>query len=360
MNCFPFYTIITATAAASTLSYASLPMAETVSCLHYAFSQQEATALLNEADDFIDMLNDGRQDRQADAIFHAIGGNSAELATLRNSRNSLGTLSDKVERTDIHGEAASRGVAMRLYRPKDSAGKQIPLLVYLHGGGWTIGSINSCASFCDELAASGNVMVLAVDYSLAPENNYPKGLFDCVSAVEYAFAKAKEWGSSPESVSIGGDSSGGNLALATCLYLQDDSSFNHTIKSLLLFYPVVKAYNDKSDSWKKYSRGYALDSRLMEAFNKAYIAEGDCHDPVVSPADATDDQLRKLPPMLIISAERDILCDQGKEFTSRVKNLGNNVERIEFPGAVHLFITVKGQPTAFNKAVALSGKFLKE
>jgi putative alpha/beta hydrolase R526 len=334
------------------LSYANLPLKSLP-------TEKEKIAMLNEADDFIDEINDGRQDRQSDAIYHAIQGQPAELIELRNSRNTATNLSDKVERKDFYGEGASRSVAMRLYRPFTHKSCKLPLLIYFHGGGWTIGSLNSCAKFCDVLAASEEAIVLAVDYSLAPEKSYPHGLLDCVSAVEYAFSHADEWGSSPDMVSVGGDSSGANLALATAMYLKDDSSIKNRIKSLVLFYPVVKAYPDGLPSWKKFSRGYGLDARLMEAFNKAYVAGGDAKDPLISPGDASDDKLKGLPPMLLIGAERDILVDQGKEFYDRVKKAGKDMERIEFPGAVHLFITVPGQATAFSKAVELTAKFLK-
>lgn len=334
------------------LSYAKLPQKSLP-------TEKESIAMLNEADDFIDEINDGRQDRQSDAVYHAIQGQPAELIELRNSRNTAAKLSDKVERKDFYGEGASRSVAMRLYRPLAHESRKLPLLIYLHGGGWTIGSINSCAKFCDALAATGEAIVLAVDYSLAPEKSYPHGMLDCVSAVEYAFAHADEWGSSSDMVSIGGDSSGANLALATAMYLKDGSSIKDKVKSLVLFYPVVKAYPDGLPSWKKYSRGYGLDARLMGAFNKAYVAGGDEKNPLISPADASDDKLKELPPMLIIGAGRDILVDQGKEFSDRINKIGKEVEHIEFPGAVHLFITVPGQSTAFSKAVDLTTGFLK-
>ncbi|MDE5712505.1 MAG: alpha/beta hydrolase [Muribaculaceae bacterium] len=334
-------------------------------------TEKEKTAFLNEADDFIDDMAEGLQDRQCDAVLHSIRGEGAELMRIRMSRNEEVALSSNVERKDLTGDGAARGLQMRLYKPSTAGkdGAKIPLLVYLHGGGWTFGSINSCSLFCDALASNENVMVLAVDYRLAPENPFPAGLMDCVSAVEYAMSHAEEWGSSQELVSLGGDSSGGNLAVAASLYLQDQAKLS-PIKSLVLFYPVVKAYADGSSSWKEYSRGYGLNSRLMNSFNEAYagssVATGSTqnkeksenHNPLVSPAEAEKSQLAKLPPVLIIGAERDILYDQGKEFASVLHQSGNSVEHITFPGSVHLFITVKGQPTAFSKAVTLSGAFL--
>ena len=327
-------------------------------------TSEDHNKMLNEADDLIDEMADGLQDHQADAIYHAMRGMGGELATIRNVRNSPSTSLGGVERIDIEGDGRARGMKMRLYKPGKKTSKALPLLVYFHGGGWTFGGLESCASFCESLAATGNLMVLAVDYRLAPENSFPAGLNDCEGSVEYAMTHAEEWGSRPDLVSVGGDSAGGNLALASAMQLSDRKGVPAKIKSIVLIYPVVKSYNDKSASWKKYSRGYGLDGRLMEAFNEAYAGGAGklnemMKNPKFSPAHAADSDLRKLPPVLMIAAERDILCDQGKEFAIHLKNLGNKVERIEFPGAIHTFATVKGQPTAFNKAVELTSLFIK-
>ncbi len=105
------------------------------------------------------------------------------------------------------------------------------------------------------------------------------------------------------------------------------------VKSLILFYPVVKAYADNSKSWKTYSRGYGLDSRLMEAFNEAYLSSSNVEAtaPDVSPGDSSDEKLSKMPRVLLISAERDILTGQGKEFIERLQSVGSDADRIEFP-----------------------------
>ncbi|MDE6794724.1 MAG: alpha/beta hydrolase [Muribaculaceae bacterium] len=328
-------------------------------------SHEEQIKMLNEADDFIDDMADGLQDRQADAVYHAMRGMGGELATVRNMRNGVSTPAAGVERIDIKGDGSARGIAMRLYRPEKKSKSALPLLVYFHGGGWTIGSLNSCAEFCDALAATGDMMVLAVDYRLAPENPFPDGINDCVGSVEYALSHAKEWGSSTGLISVGGDSAGGNLALATAMEMAQRDDVKEKLRSVVLIYPVTKVYNDKSASWKEYSRGYGLDGRLMEAFNEAYLfgskpTESAIKNPKVSPAHASDADLKNLPPVLMISAQRDILYDQGKEFTSRLKKLGKSVDHVDFPGAIHTFATVKGQPTAFKKAVMLTSAFLKE
>lgn len=305
--------------------------------------------MADEADRFLHAMPDSLQARQTEAILTAIQGDGSLLSAVRQSRNATACLPDNVTATYVSPE-------LRLYQPAGS-NRQLPLLVYFHGGGWTFGSINSCARFCGEIAATGKAMVLAVDYALAPEHPYPEGLEDCRNAILTAFSKAEEWGADPNAISVGGDSSGGNLAIASTLKTIEEND-SCPIKSLLLFYPVVKAFADGSPSWNTYGKGFALDSRLMDAFNRAYTQQQSADNPFVSVALADNRLLCKLPPTLLIAAERDILCDQGKDFSRTLKSLGVDVRREEFTGSVHLFITVAGQESAFRKAVSISADFL--
>lgn len=199
----------------------------------------------------------------------------------------------------------------------------------------------------------GGVNVLAVDYRLAPEYPYPVPLDDCEAAIRLALEKAGEWGCSPKRIIVGGDSSGGNLAIASAMRMGEGD-----VSGLLLFYPVTKAWNDGSRSWLKYGKGFGLDGDLMEAFNRSYISPERARDAEISPMCADDEALRRLPRTLLIAAGRDILADQGKEFVKRIKALGVDATRIEFPEAVHLFITVPGQDAAFKEAVDKTIRFL--
>ena len=327
-------------------------------------TEDDKVKMLNEADDFIDEIPEGQPDRQADAILHALQGSGAELDAVRQSRNLTPQYSANVEVKDITPtEGSARGIAMRLYRPKSANGKQLPLLLYFHGGGWCFGSLNSCAAYCNALASEGNVAVLAVDYSLAPENPFPGGLSDCIAATEYAFGNSAELGTSPALISLGGDSAGGNLALATSMYFSTNKP-KDKIRSLVLYYPVVDIKNENAGSWKEFSRGYGLDRRLMDSFILGYDDKGKAADEIgniskevlKSPIKGDEELLKKLPPILMVSAGRDILVDQGRAFAEKV----GGVERVEFPGAVHLFITVPGQETAFRNAVEITGSFLSE
>ena len=298
----------------------------------------------HEADAFIGHMPSSLQSHQAEAVARAIDGDSYLLNMVRSSRNTQPQLPDGVV-------ASSPAPNLRLYTPV-SRSRQLPLLVYFHGGGWTFGSINSCSAFCAALVARGDVMVLAVDYRLVPENPYPAGLDDCVDAIEFARKHALDWGADPLRISAGGDSSGGNLAIASSLRLPD------ALSSLVLFYPVTKAFADGSQSWNTYGKGYGLDARLMEEFNRAYTIDANALHPLISPACAPFAALTHLPPVLLIGAGRDILCQQGTDFAALLGSLGVEVEHIMIQGAVHLFITVDGQPTARRQSVDIAHRWL--
>lgn len=308
-------------------------------------SRADYRLMRQEADAFLAGMAPDLQHRQAEAVRKAIDGDDKALQEVRNSRNQAPALSANVTTRMLTDR-------LRLYELADGNGAPVPALVYLHGGGWTFGSLNSCAGFCDAVAASGAAKVIAVDYRLAPENPYPAGLDDCIAAMRYVVRNAGLLGIDPQRIAIGGDSSGGNLAIATALAQE----CRGLAEALLLFYPVTKAYCDNSASWAEYGAGYGLDAEIMEEFNRAYLAGSDAAAPAVSVAHATDEELAALPRTLLIAAGRDILRDQGSEFAAR---LGSKAMRIEYPGATHLFITVPGQDRAFGKSVSLAARFLR-
>lgn len=326
--------------------------------------EEDAGILMRkEAQAFLSSLPDGLQKSQEDAVRSAIRGDVSALYAVRSSRNREPEVPDDVKTQDI-------GRHYRLFRPAGYEGTSLPVLVYLHGGGWCFGSINSCTRFCAELSRKAKMAVLAVDYPLAPEHPYPAALDACTEAVMFAYGYAAEYGFDSGRISVGGDSAGGNLALSVALNLmlarkivagqvrkeaEDDIPRLH---SLVLFYPVTKAWADGSQTWQEYGEGYGLDAGLMDAFNEAYVGSADARLPLVSPGEASDEWLGQLPPTLIVNAAHDILLGQGMELAGRLSQAGISVCHSVLPGTVHLFITVPGQPTAFNRSVELAADFL--
>lgn len=310
----------------------------------------DAKQCKKEADAFRKAMPKGRQHDQSMAVLEAYSGQPEALMKVRKSRSQSPVLRDGVVADEV-------SPIITMYRPADWQELEypMPILIYLHGGGWAFGSRNSCAKFCMEMATR-DVVVLDVEYSLAPDCPFPAALDDVLGAIALARANAVAWGSRPELISVGGDSAGGNLSLAAALALQDsDATFS--LNSLVLFYPVVKAYADNSYSWNTFAQGYGLDAELMDAFNVAY-ASGREYEPLVSPAHASDEALAKLPAILLIAADRDVLRDQGQEFAARISNLGVSVQNVIVPNSIHLFITVDGQPTAFQYATDITASHL--
>lgn len=325
-----------------------------------SFAQSYVDTMRIEAIHFIDNLPADLQGNQNKAIKTAISGDLTALNNVRNSRNTKPYIPSGVNAIDLCEK-------YRLFTPKEPGKSSSRLLIYLHGGGWCFGSINSCTAFCSELVKTSGMSVLAVEYPLAPEHPYPAPLNACVDALSYAYGHAEEMGIDPERISIGGDSAGGNLALATAIkmiYTQEQidriglMADLPKIRSLVLFYPVVKVWNDNSESWETFKKGYGLDGEIMETFNDAYLGEADCQFPLISPFNAAHGHLAQLPPTLLINADHDILRDQGKEMFDKMKEAGVEVQREVLPGTTHLFITVLGQPTAFREAVKLATNFL--
>lgn len=318
----------------------------------------QADVMKWEAQTFLAGLPEGLQNSQMEAVRKATGGDTSELMAVRNSRNAASKLPEGVIARDI-------GDKYRLYLPTVPNSNRLPVLIYLHGGGWCFGSINSCARFCAELSRAARIAVLAVDYPLAPEHPYPAALNACTEAVMFVNGNAEEYEFDTGRVSVGGDSAGGNLALATALNLVFAKQIIAgrgeelpSINSLVLFYPVTKALADGSDSWQAYATGYGLDAGLMEAFNKAYIGVNDARLPLISPGLAADEHLKQLPRTLIVNATYDILLSQGTEMAQRLDTLGVEVQHMVLPNTVHLFITVQGQPTAFHESVRMTAEFL--
>ncbi|MGN0886930.1 MAG: alpha/beta hydrolase [Candidatus Spyradenecus sp.] len=293
-----------------------------------------------EAAGFLQALPPGLQARQELAIRQATAGNPAPLERIRAERLKAAKPTPSGNGLRIeNGQAA--GVPFRCYEPEAVPARAT--LLYLHGGGWTIGSRDSCDAFCAALARRATLRVISAEYRLAPEHPYPAALDDCqalLAALRPRF---------PGRWFAAGDSSGGNLALAL--------NRRAPLDALLLYYPVVDATADGSPSWQRYGQGYGLDAGLMEAFNEAYAPEAERRtNPEISPGRCPID--RRLPPTLLIAAECDILTDQGRAFFTAHRAIASPIAYTLIPGSVHLFITVPGQPQARETALARSADFI--
>lgn len=303
----------------------------------FSLDKKAQQQILNEAENWMDDMPEGLFDRLSDAVNHAQHGFYSEIEYFRNAADTVGIGKYKVNIKDING-GKSEEIPMRLYSSYSNSIK--PLLIYFHGGGWTMGSIQTVDKFCRALASEGQVNVVSVSYPLAPEKPYPVGLNKCVEAVEFIKNNISLFESSQDKISLGGDGAGGNLALETFQKLPG----NINIKSLVLFYPLIQTSgNLDPKSKKEYGRGYGFDSRLWEAYISAYQNNSDYYA-----------SSKSLPPTLIISPGKDIIIEEVKNFSLS----DSNITLLEFENALHGFITDGHQNTAFSKAVEFTNLFL--
>jgi len=223
----------------------------------------------------------------------------------------------------------------RLYRarPDGDAGG---LLVYLHGGGWVVGDLDSADNVCRYLAANSGASVLSVDYRLAPEHRFPAAVEDALTAFDYAVRNAATLGARPDAVGVGGDSAGGNLAAVVCQLrtAAERPAFQ------LLFYPATDM-SRKHRSVGLFARGYYLTEAQIDWYRDQYlVAPSDALDPRASPLLA--ENLAGLPPAYIATAGFDPLRDEGERYGQRLREAGVPVEVRRHEQLVHAFVNATG------------------
>jgi len=236
---------------------------------------------------------------------------------------------------DVHEirDVDADGVPCRLYRP--SAIEPLGLLVFLHGGGWVIGDLDSHDNVCRSLANQSGQAVLSVDYRLAPETKFPGAVDDTLHAVRWAYDHAADLGCDPNRLAVGGDSAGGNLAAVAALAHEVPLRFQ------LLIYPVTDA-TMSAPSYAANGEGYFLTAGGMRWFIDHYLDGTDTNprDPRVSPLFATDDALASAPPAMVITAEFDPLRDEGDEYAERLAAAGVPTNHLRFGGMFHGFFSM--------------------
>ncbi len=268
----------------------------------------------------------------------AIGGPPAEVAS--------------VEDRTFSGPAGD--VPVRIYRPTDDAGPQ-PVLVWFHGGGWVLGSIEGSDLTCRNLAAQSGVVIVSVGYRLAPEHPYPSGLDDCYAAMVWVTATAGDLGVDPDRVAVGGDSAGGNLAAVVALAARDRGG--PAVRFQLLVYPVTDALMSHP-SVRDNGQGYMLTDDSMKWFIELYLGErGDPKDPLVSPVYADD--LSGLPPALVITAEYDPLRDEGEAYGTRLQQDRVAAKVSRYDGMIHGFFSMGAIVDAARRATAEAADALR-
>jgi acetyl esterase len=241
-------------------------------------------------------------------------------------------------------------IPVRIYRPEGRA--PFPALVYFHGGGWVIGSLETHDGSCRDLANRAGCVVVSVDYRLAPEHRYPAAAEDCFAATKWVAEHAAELGVDPKRIAIGGDSAGGNLAAVVALMARDRRG--PALRHQLLIYPVADADFTRA-SYRENAEGYLLSTKAMEWFWNHYVPEpARREEPYASPLRAKD--LAGLPPAFVLTAEYDPLRDEGEAYARRLQQAGVPTKLKRYEGAIHGFFAMgllaQVARTAVDDAVA--------
>ena len=247
--------------------------------------------------------------------------------------------STEVTFSDLQIPAATQTIPARLYHCPQ--GTQRPLIVYLHGGGWVIGDLDTHHHFCLALSAASDCSVIALDYRLAPEHPFPAPQDDCLTATEWLAAHALDLTPCNGQLLIAGDSAGANLA--TCLCLELGQSSRQKIVGEMLIYPATDHYSAGSASYVEKAKGQLLTSNLMIWFWDTYLEKRTGAEPEVQRAfPQRSNDLASLPPTLLITAENDPLRDEGRTYAEQLKQAGVPVSYHHFANAEHGFACSAG------------------
>jgi acetyl esterase len=249
------------------------------------------------------------------------------------------------EPDELHSveDADADGVPVRLYRPVETAEPSMAL-VYFHGGGWVAGSIETHDGPCRALAKSAGIVVVSVDYRLAPEHPFPAGLEDAWTATQWVSRNAEELKLDPDRIGVGGDRAGGNLATVVARRARDHAV---PLALQLLLYPITNNAID-TPSYSFFSEGYGLTRNAMQWYWEQNLNGADGTDPDASPAQEKD--LRRLPRAIVVTAEADVLRDEAETYAQRLFLSTVETEGYRYDGMIHGFMRMAGRVERSRKA----------
>jgi acetyl esterase len=239
---------------------------------------------------------------------------------------------------DLSIDGPGGKLAMRLYRDSTAGDGAAPGLVWLHGGGWVIGDLDSHDGICREIAHRSGVVVVSVDYRLAPEAPFPAAVDDTMAALRWVSGNAASLGMDPARISIGGDSAGGNLAAVGAMLAKTDGA--PAVRTQVLVYPVADLRMGHA-SHARLEEQLPIPRSTLSWFYELYVPEAAMRtDWRVSPVLADDGLFKDLAPALLITAGYDPLGDEGLELGEKIAGGGAEVENARYEGQIHGFLTM--------------------
>jgi acetyl esterase len=259
---------------------------------------------------------------------------------------------DMAETTERWVAARGRRIYCRVHRPRTD--RPLPVLVYFHGGGWVWGSVDTHDCAARSLAAAGEVAAVSVDYALSPEARFPQALEECAAVVRHVAEHGTAWGLDPSCILLGGDSAGGNLALATALLLRDTGG--PKLAGIVACYPVCDSRFD-TPSYQEFGIGHVLTREKMAFYWSAYVPhEADRTHPLAAVLRA---DMTGLPPVLVLLAELDVLRSEGEALVTKLRQAALPVEMEIYPGVLHGFFRATDGVQKARDAVAKAGAWIR-
>ncbi len=266
-------------------------------------------------------------------------------------------ISADMSNTSIFTETVGN-IDITVVRPQNNSEK-LPAIIYFHGGGWVMGGKDTHATLIQKLANYAHAAVIFLNYPLSPESTYPTAINQAYGLLDYVYNNPNEFNIDENKIALAGDSAGGNMAIVTALKAIKG---NIPIVFNLLFYPVTDASMGYK-SYKKFKNGPWLSKKAMEWFWDAYVPEKkDRENPFISPINTSGEDLKNFPPSLIITAENDILRDEGEAFARKLIEAGAKTSNVRVNNTIHDFMMLNALANTMEtkSAFMLTCKMLKK
>ena len=262
-----------------------------------------------------------------------------------------------IEDLVIEGKAVGK-VSIRIVRPQNVS-DDLPVILYTHGAGWVFGNAETHDRLIRELAVGSQSIVVFTNFSLSPEAKYPTAIEEVYTVLEWIANQGSAYGMDAGNITVAGDSVGGNMSAAVTLMAKERKG--PAIRKQLLFYPVTDASFD-TESYKQFATGYFLRRDGMQWFWDQYTTdEKERNEITASPLRATKEQLEGLPEALIITAEADVLRDEGEAYANKLREAGVRVTAVRFQGIIHDFVMLNefADTAAKTGALLLANAWLR-
>jgi acetyl esterase/lipase len=250
-------------------------------------------------------------------------------------------------------------VRVRIVRPPGAAGP-LPVILYMHGGGWVLGNADTHDRLVREFAVGTGAAVVFVEYDRSPEAHYPVAIEQGYATAQWVVREGAAHQLDPNRMAVAGDSVGGNMTAALALMANERGDVRFVQQSM--YYPVTDAAMD-TGSYEQFAEGYFLTAKAMAWFWDAYVPERDRRsEPFASPLRASDEQLAGLPPAFLIVDEADVLRDEGEAYAARLRKAGVAVTTVRYDGITHDFMMLNplSSTHATRAAVAQAISILRD